>query len=284
MKALMSSSFCTVIIVTHNSELFIHRTLKCLNEQTKKPHHIIIVDSHSQDATYLNEYKAKEGMTILFSKQNLGFCKGNDYGASFVPKETKYILFLNPDAFVTPTFIEDSLAIMEGESYANCAALTGTMLGYDIELDKPTGKYDSTGIFPTWYGKWFDRNQGEAYHPSHYLSIEEVPAICGALMFCRKKALDEVKNSQKDYFDRSFFMYKEDIDLSQRLIKKGWKLLFCPSLTAYHCRGWRKRSAMPRHLKMLSARNELKLHLRLKSPVKILYSLAKYTAVLCFGV
>ena len=30
-------------------------------------------------------------------------------------------------------------------------------LGYDIKSDQPTGKYDSTGIFRTWYGRWHDR-------------------------------------------------------------------------------------------------------------------------------
>lgn len=279
-----SSSFCTVIIVTHNSELFLHHAIKCLRDQTRKVEHIIIVDNHSQDTSYLAPYSKQSDMTLLLSKQNLGFCKANDYGASFVPKQSHYILFLNPDAFITSTFIEDALAMMESPAYDECGALTGMMLGYDIEIEKPTGKYDSTGIFSTWYGKWYDRSQGEPFIPSTYLSIEEVPAICGALMFCRKAALDQVKNRQKDYFDRSFFMYKEDIDLSQRLINKGWKLLFCPHLTAYHCRGWQNRKAMPRHLKILSARNEVKLHWRLKSPIKVLYSLTKYAAVLCFGV
>jgi GT2 family glycosyltransferase len=169
---------------------------------------------------------------------------------------------------------------MENPLHHRCGALTGTTLGYDIVADKPTGKYDSTGVFHTWYGHWFDRGQGQACQSSLYDRKESIPAICGAIYFARKKALDTVMLRNYEVFDNSFYMYKEDIDLSLRLRRKRWTLDFVPDLIAYHCRGWnRDRSKMPRELRLCSAKNELIIHTRNFMPVPTFYAVCKYAAV-----
>lgn len=98
-------------------------------------------------------------------------------------------------------------------------------------------------------------------------------------MLCRKKALDEVLLQGGAIFDPSFYMYKEDIDLSLRLRRKGWSLMYVPSLVAYHCRGWKKeRKDVPKAYRLLSARNEMRLYARSGSPY-VIYSALKYAAV-----
>ena len=81
---------------------------------------------------------------------------------------------------------------MERPENSHVGALTGKVLGYDIDAGKPTGRYDSTGIFHKWYGKWYDRGQGEYVEQELYNNEESVPAICGAVFFCRKSALDTI--------------------------------------------------------------------------------------------
>ncbi len=110
------------------------------------------------------------------------------------------------------------------------------MLGFDIQKKKPTGLIDSTGIFRSHWGRWFDRSQGQPYIPSYSWQSENVPALCGALMFCRRQALEQILLSPQEVMDQRFFMYKEDIDLSLRLRHQGWTLKFNPYLVAYHCR------------------------------------------------
>ncbi|MCH8191208.1 MAG: hypothetical protein IIC80_07635, partial [Chloroflexi bacterium] len=72
-----------------------------------------------------------------------------------------------------------------------------------------------------------------------------VPAICGALMICTTEALRAVELSAGEYFRRSFFMYKEDIDLSLRMAEAGFEVLYDSGLKAWHCRGWQRRYKMP---------------------------------------
>ena len=271
---------CSVIIVTHNSERVIHKAMECLYEQTVLADQILLVDSGSKDRSYLSRYEGNRGVQIVFAGNDIGFCRGNNEGLKYVPADTDYVFLVNPDAFLTPQFIEKAIVFMERPVNYTCAVLTGKVYGYDISQDRPSGRYDTTGIFQRWYGHWYDRGQGESCDEDEFNAVEEVPAICGALMFCRKRALDDNLIRDKEFLDNSFFMYKEDIDLSLRLRAQGWRLVYNPQLKAYHCRGWNPdRRKMPRMMRMLSARNELRIHLRSKSLLGIIYSSMKYASV-----
>jgi GT2 family glycosyltransferase len=275
---------CAIIIVTHNSQQCIEKSLKGIRDQTRPPSQIIIIDSGSNDTAYLKSYAIDPLITLHLAKKNIGFCAGNNIGFSFVdPQLASFVLFLNPDTFLSPQFLEHAIALMQKPEQAKIGALSGLLLGYDLSKDQPSGKIDSTGIFQNWFGKWADRNQGDLYDPAMALDEQYVPALCGALMLCRLEALRETELAPSTVMDPTFFMYKEDIDLSLRLRKRGWKLLFNPKLIAYHCRGWQKnRSQVPLTLRTLSAKNEVRLHYRLKSPY-LLYSLLKYAAVKMFN-
>ena len=267
-----------VIIVSYNCPEHIKRNLDSLRAQTRKPDQIIIVDNNSKDPSCLAPYKTEA--EIVYNSVNTGFCAANNEGLKKVESQTNYVLFLNPDAFLTESFLEKALEFMENPENANCGAMSGILLGYDPEKEAPNGRYDSTGIFPTPYGKWFDRDQGQLINSHLYQTKEEVPALCGALMLCRKEALMNAAFKDKTVWDSTFFMYKDDIDLSLRLRKKGWKLMFVPELIAYHCRGWQaNRSAMSKEARLGSARNELRMHLRAKAYHFLPYSFAKYIGV-----
>lgn len=254
-----SEKAVAVIIVTHNSQGVLQTNLEHLALQYHEPAKIVVVDSGSADSVYLEKSNASTIIEVHY-ESNVGFSAGNNIGLPFAQSCADYVLFLNPDAFLTADFIAGAVEYMESPAAEGIAALTGSLLGYDISVHCLTGHLDSTGIFRTWYGKWYDRGQGEPADTGRYAEVEEVPAICGALMFVRRTAIQQLLEKDGFVFDESFFMYKEDIDLSLRLRKLGWRLVYHPGLIAYHCRGWSKsRSSVPRALRMLSARNEVRL-------------------------
>lgn len=270
---------CSIIIVTNNSEDVLPKAMKCLQKQTSPPGQILIVDSGSIHTDYLEKYKEWPNVEIVIGEKDMGFCRANNLGYQSLDPQCKYLLFLNPDAYLEKNFLESACNWMNEPNHKQVAILTSSLYGYDIHRNTPNGLYDSTGVFQTWYGRWYDRGQGEKISLSRFTEPEIIPAICGALMFCRKKALDEVLIRECEVFDATFYMYKEDIDLSLRLRKKGWKLQYQPSLYAYHCRGWsRRRHNMPRDLRLRSAKNELKLHARYCHKA-LPYSLLKYLSV-----
>lgn len=282
--------YVAVIIVTYNSEKFLTKCLDALSGQLNAGDQLIIVDSASQDTDYLKKAeKAAQSysLELILCKDNVGFCKGNNIGYAHVRPDVDFVLFLNPDLFLTPlqyTFIDRATELMAQPQHRQVGAMTGLLLGYDINKDQPTGLVDSAAIFSSWYGRWYDRDQGTAFATVHYDEWEHVPALCGALMFCRKEALDQVLLSPNEVMDNTFYMYKEDIDLSLRLHAKRWKLLFCSTLLAYHCRGWSTdRTKVDRRWRLLSAKNEMALYRRLKSPCYF-YSTLKFLAVKYFNI
>jgi N-acetylglucosaminyl-diphospho-decaprenol L-rhamnosyltransferase len=271
-----------VIIVTYNSSGVLRRCIDSLMSQTRLPDVVIVVDNCSSDTSYLEFLNEIPNCQLLRLPRNEGFCGGNNRGFALAG-EFEHILFLNPDAFLAKSFVEDATAIMKDTRNSNIGALGGALLGFDVAADRPTGKLDSTGIFQTWYGKWYDRGQGAAYPAGDQESFrtESVPALCGALMFCRRKALEEVIIRATEIFDSTFFMYKEDIDLSLRLRRAGWVVAYCAYLQCHHGRGWAGRTAMAPFAKYLSARNELRLCLR-NYATGIVYSSIKFLYVCLF--
>lgn len=274
---------CAVIIVSFNSERTLSACLRSLLEQSCPPRQIILIDSgsdHPEALAGIEPYLTVFGFTFERSTANIGFCAANNRGLSHLLPGIRYVLFLNPDALVTASFIEKAAAWMQRKEMAHVGALSPLLLGYDFERGKPTGLIDSAGIGRKWYGRWYDRFQGQKIAAISLQEPEEVAALCGALMFCRFEALQHILLQPGVLMDPLFFMYKEDIDLSLRLRSKGWSLYLLPHLEAYHGRGWKKdRSKMQRRLRLLSARNELRLHVRMRSAC-LFYSLFKYLAVL----
>jgi GT2 family glycosyltransferase len=262
------------IVVSHNSEQTLDRCIQGLTAQDYPLESIILVDSGSSDQKFLLDLKNKYPIRLLFS-ENSGFSKANNLGYEKIPSDIDFVVFVNPDLFLPPSFVADALEICVDSTIA---MLSGKLSGYNLEQDEPSGKLDSTGIQRTWYGRWYDRGQGASDH-KQYDNPESMPALCGALLFCRKKSLDSFNGV---VFDPDFFLYKEDIELSLRLRKLGWKLLYHPGLTAYHCRGWQnKRSEMPFEQRVLAAKSELLLYKKHPSPYMI-WAVFKYLLVKFF--
>ena len=251
------------IIVSHNSDSVLPRCLDALAEQSVAVREIIIVDCGSENRRSLLSLGTQEGVTLV-ETSNIGFSRANNLGMEFVSPQTDFVVFLNPDTFLTPDFIEVSLEICLNNPQAGM--VSGKLNGYDIKQNAPTGRLDSTGIFRKWYGRWFDRGQGEK-DQGQYDAPALVPALCGALLFCRMTALRILSGP---VFDPDFFLYKEDIELSLRMRKAGWQLLYHPKLLAYHGRGWnKKRGKIPVELRRMAAANEILLYKKHPSPYMV---------------
>ena len=266
------------IIVSHNSQDVLPHCLAALARQSQPPTVISIADSGSTDGGYLRELAAVYPIKLAFAG-NIGFARANNLAVREVPANTEMVVFLNPDTILPPDYLAKALAILRARPEA--AVVAGILEGYDFtsgnaggNATNANGRYDSTGVFRAWYGRWYDRDQGrlltEVKRPATL-----VPALCGALLCCRWQAL---RPFWPDIFAPEFFLYKEDIELCLRLRLAGLKILFTPELHAYHGRGWQKRAAMPRALRLAAAKSEILLYRRHPSPY-MLFALVKYALV-----
>jgi hypothetical protein len=84
--------------------------------------------------------------------------------------------------------------------------------GTDVDGE---GRFGDRGIFQ------FDDGQ--------YDLVADVPALCGASVLLRRAMLEHVGG-----FDARYFMYFEDLDLSWRARRAGWRLVYTPHSRLRH--------------------------------------------------
>ncbi|MGW8194187.1 MAG: glycosyltransferase family 2 protein [Desulforhopalus sp.] len=264
-----------IVIVTHNSARELPLCLEHLVRQSLPISSLVIVDSGSDDPRYLDSV-IHPSLIAVIKVDNIGFSRANNLGYDALPSPLGgMVIFLNPDTFLPPDYLGRAVDALRANPGA--AIVSGLLLGFDPAAGKPTGRIDSAGIFRRWYGRWYDRGQGEV-EKKHYDLIEAVPAVCGALLCCRVEALLPFRS---EIFDPDFFLYKEDIELCLRLRNNGWTLIYDPHLVAYHCRGWKRRRSIPYSQKIAAAKSELLLYKKHPSPY-IVWAFLKFLLVRFF--
>lgn len=219
-------SIISVIIVTWNSRDTIGRCISSIVETKYRPLEIILVDNNSSDGTV--EYVEKDFPEIIIIKnsENTGFSFANNQGIR--NSRGEFILFLNPDACITPDFLDILVKEMDREPVIG-------ICGGKIYKDGQEKILDSTGIFfPFFKMGPYDRGEDEKDR-GQYDRREFVSGITGACALYRRECLEDIKIGE-EYFDENYFAYYEDVDLSWRARLKGWRCLYVPEAIAYHRR------------------------------------------------
>src|SRR5690606_10747016 len=160
----------------------------------------------------------------------------NNQGVAVAQGE--YLLFLNPDTVLPEDFFEKTVEYMDEHPDAGCLGprlLDGKgQFSPESKRAFPTlmvAIYKTTGI-----GKLLHRspyfNKYYAVH-IHEHETAEVDVLMGCCMLLRKKVLEKITFA----FDEDFFMYGEDIDLSYRIQKAGYKNTYFPEVSIIHYKG-----------------------------------------------
>jgi GT2 family glycosyltransferase len=204
-----------VALVNWNGAAFIGRCLDALLAQSCRPQRIVVVDNNSTDGSPELIRRAYPDVVLLENSTNLGFAAGSN--RAIAACATEHVLVLNTDVFLEADFIERLLP--EFEQSPRIGALTGEV------FEEATGTRISGGFF---------MRRMLRMRPSQTLDRpEEVFGASGALVLFRREALEDIK-VEDEYFDSSYFMYGEDIDLAWRAQLMGWETHFVPGARARH--------------------------------------------------
>ena len=167
------------------------------------------------------------------------------------------------------------------DAHANVGMVTPSLIRYDIDTHQPLDAIDTTGVIRGWTGT-AERDDGQPVAAlQKYTQPNEIKWLCAAVAMGRREAMNAVLEHGDQLFDESFFMYKDDADLSWRVRRAGWLIMHHPALRGFHCRGWQSRSQMSRRARLLTARNEIKMCLKNRSPF-VITGLVKYALVRFF--
>ena len=99
----------SVIVPFYNSEKFIEQTIKSILNQTFPCYEILIIDDGSTNKMALEkleQIKELDKRIKVFHKQNEGLATTRDYGASKSDEHARYLMFIDDDDLIEPTFLE----------------------------------------------------------------------------------------------------------------------------------------------------------------------------------
>jgi len=227
----------SIVIVNYNAKEFLK---KCLISIVKNAKHvsyeIIVIDNKSSDGSTAMVKEEFPQVKLIANKDNVGFSKANNQGVGN-SKESRYILFLNPDTVIHEKMFEEMVNFMDIHKDAGAAT---------CKLVMSNGKIDDASHrgFPTpWnslchfsgLSKIFPRSRifaGYNLGWENFEKVHEIDALAGAFMLVRRSAGEQAK-----WWDEDYFFYGEDIDFCYMLKQKGWKIYYVPTVAITHYKG-----------------------------------------------
>ncbi len=99
----------SVIIPFYNDKKYIEQSINCILNQTFPYYEILIIDDGSKDEESLKkleEVSKIDKRIRVFHKSNEGLAATRDYGATKSSKTCKYLMFIDSDDLLEPTFME----------------------------------------------------------------------------------------------------------------------------------------------------------------------------------
>lgn len=207
------NSLISAIVVNHNGERFLEKSLSSLVQQTYQPCEVLCVDSGSTDNS-VAYVRGRFPTVRLIQSSNRGFGAACNLGVGHARGE--YVFFLNEDMHVPPTFVADLY-----QAYRECHA-RDPMIG---ALGCSQSRYDGQIAFTVWPGKLDPFGYPGPVRPPQ----ERGGFIPGCPFFIRRALF--VKSGG---FCEHLFLYGDDTDLSWRLILMGYHQYSAPDIHLRH--------------------------------------------------
>lgn len=219
---------------------------------------VIVVDnaSHDDEASIIESRYPH--VTVVRSKENMGFAGGNNLGIK--ASKGDYIFFINNDTE------------FRGEWKIQC-------LVHRLESDKRIGmvcpKIRFTwGDCPIQYAGYTPlsritmRNRsigfGEKDH-GQYEKAHPTPYAHGAAMLTRRETIEDV-----GYMPECYFLYYEELDWSMMFTRTGYEIWYDPSFTIYHKESQTTGQASPLRTYYITRNRLLFAHRNIHRPMRYL--------------
>jgi GT2 family glycosyltransferase len=212
---------------------------------------VVVIDNASGDDSVARVREAFAGeprVTVVARDVNDGYAGGNNAGVSLVRSlGARWALVLNSDAEVDVDCVRRLVdeGVRDGR-----IALVSPRIHFGDARER---LWFGGGRFSPWTGRpvHVGFRQGAAHG---FRSARDLAFATGCALLVR---LDAVPG---DPFDASLFSYAEDLDLSLRLRRDGWRVRYAPDAVVWHHEGSSHRKAGGEGLRFyLNTRNLLRV-------------------------
>lgn len=230
----------SVIIVDYNSHQDTFECLESLRQQKTNGFewNVVVVDNGSKETLELpKKYDNDDRIKLLRSSGNLGFTGGNNLGIYHAIEmyDSDYVVLLNNDTTVEEDFLQELLDCAEdNQDMGLISAKIYFTPGREYHQDSYSPA-EKGQVF--WYaGGSIDWRHLTAFHRG----VDEVDRgqfdnqqtsdfATGCAAIIRREVLEKVGP-----FDKRYFLYLEDADLSMKAVKAGYEIGFCPTAVVWH--------------------------------------------------
>lgn len=194
----------------------------------KITHEVIIVDNSTiNDGTYEMSNKYIKNLVYLKRNNIYSFCDNNNFGLK--KAKGKYVLFLNNDVkIIGNKLFKEMIDWMDKNPQVG--ASSSALLNSDQKTFQPSG-----GDFPKLNNviAWMTFLDNSYHHSISYYNKEHSQDwVTGAFYLVRKSILDKIGG-----FDEDFGAYVEEVDLSYRIKKTGFEIMYLPRWKIVHFGG-----------------------------------------------
>jgi N-acetylglucosaminyl-diphospho-decaprenol L-rhamnosyltransferase len=206
---------------------------------------VTVVDNGSTDGSLDLADECELPKKIIRNGENLGFAAACNRGAR--AGHAPYILFLNPDATASFNALHASLDFMESPGNER-VAISGVRLVDDSgAVACSCARFPSPGIFLS-RTLGLNRVFPDRFKDYHMVdwdhrSTRTVDHVIGAHYLIRRSVFQQLGG-----FDERYFVYLEDLDLSYRASRLGYRAMFLAEVGAYHKGGGSSEQVKARRL------------------------------------
>lgn len=225
-----------ISLITFNDDKSTKECLDSLEKLNKKNFElsVMLIDNASKEKFEVTKEYKNFDLKILTSSTNLGFSGGQNLGIKYaLDSDADFVLVLNNDVVADENLIVELLNAFD-ESIGIVSPKIYFAPGFEYHKDRY--KENEKGkVF--WYAggeiDWknvIGKHRGvDEVDKDQYEVKQETEVGTGCCMLIKRKVLESV-----GIFDEKFFLYYEDADLSVRVRKKGFKILYVPRGVLWH--------------------------------------------------
>ncbi len=223
------------IIVNYKADDVLLECVKSINSANISHRYEIIIIDNFPNSRFKKNIHLVKNVKYVLNKKNVGFGAANNQGAKIA--QGKFLYFLNPDTSINEN----------GTDYLLSLFLTDKNLGIAAPLlhDKNNRVYPLQGttrlnplnamialsfinkVFPNnpisrryWLADWNKKN------------ARTVDVMPGTAFLMKRELFNKVGG-----FDTKFFLYFEENDLANRVIKEGYTIKIIPKARVFHAWG-----------------------------------------------
>jgi GT2 family glycosyltransferase len=212
----------SVVTLNWNTTSVTTAFLRSIAEKNTYPHlEVIVVDNASKEDPSEACREAYPGVKMVRNTENLGFSGGNNAGLR--EASGAYFFIVNNDTEFTPGLLEGLLDVFREHPDAGIVCPK-----FHFYFEKGTIEYAGYRQINLFTGRNGMVGHGEKDR-GQYDEMGVTSYAHGGAMLVSRKVVEEV-----GLMPEQFFLYYEELDWSEQIKRKGYKIYYQPRSLIYH--------------------------------------------------